>query len=384
MKSVSRRRLLGGSVAFMAAAFAQNPLSLFGFADEEPGATSIPFLDPQPVDPGRRMVNWEDLREWITPPNDLFAVNHYGVVSNVDASQWTLDISGFVKTPKRLRLQDIQKRRRQEIIATIECSGNGAGTGFMGAVGNARWVGTPLAPILKDCGLLPQAKEIVFFGKDEKKEKIREQEYVQNFARSLSLEEAFRKEILLCWEMDGKPLTQGHGFPLRLVVPGWYGVAWVKWLDRIEVHDRRFMSKFMARDYVTIRGEEKGNQTIWRETSVSLMNVKSLVGRVTRLKNGSIRVTGAAWTDGTPLRQVELKLDEGPWIRVELDLSRQSKYAWTFWSYEWRNPTSGEHTLVSRATDANGVIQPSKDDAPIRLKKTYWEANQQYPRKIKV
>lgn len=368
----------------MAAAFAQNPLSLFGFAEDEPGSALIPFLDPQPVDPGRRMVKWEDLREWITPANDLFAVNHYGVVSNVDASQWTLDISGFVRTPKRFRLQEIQKRRRQKIIATIECSGNGAGTGFMGAVGNARWVGTPLAPILKECGLLPQAREIVFFGRDEKKEKIREQEYVQNFARSLSLEEAFRKEVMLCWEMDGKPLTQGHGFPLRLVVPGWYGVAWVKWLDRIEVHDRRFMSKFMARDYVTIRGEEKGNQTIWRETSVSLMNVKSLVGRVTRLKNGSIRVTGAAWTDGTPLRRVELKVDEGPWLPVDLDRSRQSKFAWTFWSYEWKSPTAGEHTLVSRATDANGVIQPSKDDAPIRLKKTYWEANQQYPRKIKV
>jgi DMSO/TMAO reductase YedYZ molybdopterin-dependent catalytic subunit len=384
MKSISRRSYLGGSVAFMAAAFSQNPLSLFGFPNDESGAEVLPFLDPQPMDPGRRMIKWEDLQEWITPANDLFAVNHYGVVSEVDASKWTLDVSGFVGRPQRFSLQEIQSRRRREITATIECSGNGAGVGFMGAVGNARWAGTPLGPLLKECSLLPQASEIVFFGQDEKKEKIRDQEYPQNFARSLSTEEAFKKEILLCWEMNGKPLTQGHGFPLRLVVPGWYGIAWVKWLNRIEVHDRRYMSKFMARDYVTIRGEERDGKTIWRETSVSHMNVKSLLGRVSRLKDGSIRITGAAWTDGTPLKRVELQIDDSPWIKVDLDRSRQSRYAWTFWSYEWKNPPPGEHTLVSRATDANGVVQPSKDDPAIKLKKTYWEANQQYPRRIKV
>jgi DMSO/TMAO reductase YedYZ molybdopterin-dependent catalytic subunit len=384
MHSRDRRRLLKGSVAFMALAFTQNPLSLFGFDDPESGAVSIPFLDPQPIDPNRRMIKWEDLREWITPMADLFAVSHYGVVSDVDAARWSLDVSGFVERPRRFTLDEIRSRRRVEVTATIECSGNGAGTGFMGAVGNARWAGTPLGPILKSCGLLPQAREAVFFGMDEKVEKIRDQEFKQNFARSLSLEEAFRREVLLCWELNGKPLTQGHGFPLRLVVPGWYGVAWVKWLNRIEVHDRRFMSKFMARDYVTIRGEERGGRTVWRETSVSLMNIKSLVGRVLRLRNGNLRVSGAAWTDGTPLRGVDLRIDDGPWIPVDLDRSRSARYAWTFWSYEWKNPSPGEHTLVSRATDIRGVVQPDKQDPRIRLKKTYWEANEQYPRRLQV
>ncbi len=368
----------------MAVAFASNPLSLFGFPKEDAEATPIPFLDLQTIDPGRRMIKWEDLKEWITPVNDLYTVSHYGVVSNADAQAWSVDISGFVKTPRRLSLKDIQARRRVEITATLECGGNGAGAGFMGAVGNARWAGTPLGSILKECGLLPKAKEIVLFGQDEKVEKIRDQEYKQNFARSLTLDEAFRKEALLCWEMNGKPLTQGHGFPLRLIVPGWYGIAWVKWLNRIEVHDRRYMSKYMAREYVTLRGEEVEGKTVWRETSVTLMNVKSLVGRVLRFRNGNILVSGAAWTDGTPLRKVELKVDDGSWQTVELDTRRRSQYAWTFWSYEWKNPTAGEHSLVSRATDADGVVQPSREDPRIKLKKTYWEANEQYPRRIKV
>ncbi len=384
MKALSRRKLVKGSVAFMALALAQNPPRLFGFPEEDASAVPVPFLDPQPIDPGRRMIKWEDLKEWITPINDFYNVSHYGIVSNADAERWTLDISGLVKKPIRLSLAELKKRRRAEITATLECGGNGAGVGFMGAVGNARWTGTPLAPILKEAGLLPQAKEIVFFGSDEKKEKIREQEFTQNFARSLSLEDAFRREVMLCWEMDGKPLTAGHGFPLRLVVPGWYGIAWVKWLNRIEVHDRRYMSKYMAREYVTIRGEEVDGHTIWRETSVCYMNVKSLVGRVLRLSDGTLRITGAAWTDGTPLQKVEVKIDDGSWQTAELDRSRHSRYAWTFWSLDWKNPPAGEHTLVSRATDTQGVVQPSKEDPRIKLKKTYWEANEQYPRRIKV
>src|SRR2546430_7056311 len=105
--------------------------------------------------------------------------------------------------------------------------------------------------------------------------------------------------------MNGQPLEKGHAAPLRLIVPGGFGITWVKWLTRIELLDRRYMSKYMAREYVTIRGEERDGKTIWRETSVGLMDVKSVVARVMRRKDGSLRVTGAAWTDGTPLRSEE-------------------------------------------------------------------------------
>jgi DMSO/TMAO reductase YedYZ molybdopterin-dependent catalytic subunit len=380
---LSRRAMIKGSVATAALALSQFPLSSFGLSEPEESETLIPFIDKLPATPNRPMIQWELLTDWMTPEKDFFAVSHYGI-AKVDADKWNLEISGLVKHPKTFSLADLKARKRREIIATIECSGNGSSPSFMGAVGNAKWAGTPLGPLLKDCGLHKNALEVVFFGSDEKKEKIKDNEYLQNFGRSLSVKDALDDRILLAYEMNGKPLPVEHGFPLRLIVPGWYGVAWVKWLKRIEVLDRRFMGRFMARDYVTIRGEERPDCTIWRETSVTKMNVKSVVARVVRRADGSLRISGAAWTDGTPLEKVELKINDGDWLQAEIDKKQQSKYAWRFWHYDWRQPSSGEHTLVSRATDANGVIQPSADDPRIKLKKTYYEANQQYPRKIRI
>jgi DMSO/TMAO reductase YedYZ molybdopterin-dependent catalytic subunit len=180
-------------------------------------------------------------------------------------------------------------------------------------------------------------------------------------------------------------LTKAHGAPVRLIVPGWFGIAWVKWLSRIEVLDRRFMNRFMARDYVTIRGEQKDGHKIWRETSVGPIDVKSIVARAVRQKNGTVRFSGAAWTDGAPLTRVEVRIDDGPWQAAELEKKQEdAPYAWTFWHYGWTKPQSGEHVVVSRAVDAEGRQQPAAEDDAIKLKKTYWEANQQWPRKIKI
>src|SRR5438094_559113 len=379
--SLTRRDMLRGSVAFAALAFAQAPLSLFGF--DEPGAdeTVVPFLDAQPKG---KMLYWQDLASWITPNDQLYSVSHYGT-PEVDLGTWELEISGSVKKPKRLSLADIKTRKRKTVTATLECSGNSSNPGFMGAIGNIQWTGTPLAPLLKECHPFDRAIEAVFFGADEKVEKIRDQDYLQNFARSLSLHDALKRDdILLAYEMNGRPLEKGHGAPLRLIVPGWFGITWVKWLTRIELLDPRYMSKYMAREYVTVRGEEHDGKTVWRETSVGPMDVKSAVARVLRRRDGSLRVTGAAWTDGTPLERVELKIDHGNWAPAELDKTRRSKYSWTFWSYDWRNATPGEHTLVARATDTEGHVQPSADDPEITLKRTYWEANQQWVRKIRI
>lgn len=379
--SLTRRDLMRHSVAATAVAFASYPLAAFGFAADEEGEL-VPFLDPQPVRPDRPMLQWDQLRDWITPNEQFFAVSHYGVPAAADP--WQLDIGGLVEKPCTLTLDDLKSRPKQEYTATLECSGNGAAPTFMGAVGNARWTGTPLAPILKECGPLSRGIEVVFFSSDQGTEKIREQEFPQSFARSLSLENALRDDVLLAYEMNGEPLSAPHGQPVRLIVPGWYAVAWVKWLSRIEVHDRRFMGRFMGRDYVTIRGEQRGDRTIWRETSVAELNVKSLVARVIKRKDGTLRISGAAWTDGTPLSSVELKIDGGDWLPAQLDREHQAKHSWTFWSYDWKDAAAGEHTLVSRATDEAGRIQPSADDDAIKLKRTYWEANQQYPRKIQL
>jgi len=377
----TRRDVLRGSVAFAALALAQRPLSVLGFDEPGAGETVIPFLDAQPKG---KMLYWQDLTKWITPRDEVYAVSHYGT-PEVDPGAWRLEFSGLVKKPRTWTLAEIKARKRRTVTATLECSGNSSNPGFMGAIGNLRWTGTPLAPLLKECHPLDRAIEVVFFGADEKVEKIRDQDYLQNFARSLSMADVLtRDDVLLAYEMNGEPLEKAHGAPLRLIVPGWFGITWVKWLSRIELLDRRYMSKYMAREYVTIRGEEHDNKTVWRETSVGLMDVKSVVARVVRLKSGSLRVTGAAWTDGTPLQRVELKMDDGRWAPAKLDLKQHAKYSWTFWSCEWRDPAPGEHTLVSRAIDTEGRTQPAADDPAIKLKRTYWEANQQWTRKIRI
>ncbi len=383
MGQTTRREWMRGSLA--AAGVVSMESSLFSLAlptlqDDE---TAVAFLDPQPVNPDRSMVIWERLKSWITPQADFFSVKHYGI-PEVDSEHWSLGVNGLVSKPRSFTLQELRARPRQEYTATLECSGNGASEKFMGAVGNAVWGGTPLAPLLDECGVQPGGIEVVFFGTDQGTEKIRGNEYPQNFARSLSIEDAREQGVLLAYEMNGKPLLQAHGAPLRLIVPGWYGVAWVKWLDRIELHDRRFLSRFMGRDYVTIRGEQQGDTIIWRETSVGKLNLKSIVARVTRTTDGDVRVMGAVWNDGTPLQSVQLRIDDGLWLNTELGQGLDSPHCWTFWSYVWKDPVAGEHTLVSRAIDMRGRSQPTAEDPVIALKKTYWEANQQVPRRIKL
>jgi DMSO/TMAO reductase YedYZ molybdopterin-dependent catalytic subunit len=382
MTPLSRRQMLSTSVAAVAVAMTQRPLSVFGFdapaADEE----LVRFLPDQMMREDRPMLKWDELTTWITPNDQIFSVAHYGY-PEVNAADWKLTLAGWVKEPLTLTLDELKRRRHKTVTATLECSGNGSNPGFMGAIANARWTGTSLRSLLKDAGLHARAREVVFFGADEKTENVREQDFEMKFSRSLSLEDALDRDVILCWEVNGEPLSAKNGAPVRLVAPGWFGIAWIKWLTRIEVQDRRFMSKYMGREYVTIRGEEIDGEMLWRETQVGPIATKSIVARVTKRSDGALRITGAAWTDGTRLDKVELKIDDRDWIEVELDRHRD-EHAWTFWSYLWENPSPGEHKLVSRATDKDGRVQPALTDEPIKNKRTYWEANQQFPRRIRV
>jgi DMSO/TMAO reductase YedYZ molybdopterin-dependent catalytic subunit len=365
-----RREFLAGLAAIMAPGAA-----LLG-ADEQ----VIPFLDSKPFNPEKPNMPWDQLTSWISPDEHFFSVGHYGT-PEVDLANWKLEVGGLVDKPRSFSLEELKARPAKEHTATLECSGNGPAGGL---IANARWKGTPLAPILKECGAKAGAIEVVFFAADHGVEKIRGGEYPQHFARSLSLQDATRANVLLGYQMNGQPLDKKHGAPLRLIVPGWYGIAWVKWMDRIELHDRRFLSRFMGRDYVTIRGEKRGEQVVWRETSVGKMNLKSVVARVTRRPAGALHVTGAAWSDGTPIRSVEVKIDDEAWRPAQLTPNREHPNAWTFWNFEWADAKPGEHTLSSRAKDAEGRVQPAPDDPFITMKKTYWEANQQAVRKIRI
>jgi DMSO/TMAO reductase YedYZ molybdopterin-dependent catalytic subunit len=251
----------------------------------------VPWSDrPAEVPPpaqaiiGQQLV-WEELDSWVTPTDRFFTIKHFGQPT-VDMASWRLAITGLVKQSMSLTLEQLKARARQEVASTIECSGNTGLPFFWGGIGNATWAGTPLAPLLQEAGILDRGKEVVFYGHDVGKQNVRDFELTQPFARALSIPDAMNPSNLLCYEMNGAPLDAGHGAPLRLLLPGWYGVANVKWLDRIEVIDTRFAGHFMARDYVTIREEQRDGQPVWTETLVGKALLKSAPARVSRVDGG--------------------------------------------------------------------------------------------------
>jgi DMSO/TMAO reductase YedYZ molybdopterin-dependent catalytic subunit len=374
--------MAGGAATLGVWAAARLSPAALGLADPAPGEEVVPFLDALPDPGGREQVKWHEPQPWITPTQRVFTVGHYSRPAEIDPAAYRLEFSGQLDKPVTLTLDQVKARPRKELTATIECSGNGSSPTFMGAIGNATWAGTPLAGLLKECGMKQSAVEVAFYGADTGTEKLAGGDVEQPFARTLPIGEAGRDDVLLCYEMNGQPLPHAHGAPLRLVVPGWYGIAWVKWLTGIEARDRRLMTRFIAKDYVTVRGEPRDGKTVWRQTSVGPMNVKSIAGRVVRRADGTHVVHGAAWTRGT-VAKVEVRVNDGEWQEAKLE-ENKTPHTWTAWSWEWKAPPAGEHKLVSRATDENGRVQPTADDPEIKLKRTYWEAYAQYPRRVRV
>lgn len=374
----------GGAAIAVLAAFSSRFAQAF---PDRMGGTVIPWLDQPPAgaDPccDTQLV-WDELDSWITPNNKFFAVSHFNRPV-IDAGAWKLELDGLVKKPMALTLADIKARPREEKTVTLECSGNHGFPDFVGAVGNAVWAGTPLAALLEEAGVSENGIEVVFWGTDvgdvALKDGIRDVKMHQNFARSMSLADAMSPHNILCYEMNGEALPASHGAPLRLIAPGWYGIANVKWLKRIEVRDRRFASLLMARDYVTIREEEHNGETVWAETSVGRARLKSAPAGVTK-NEGGYRIVGAAW--GAPIAKVEVQIDKEPWVEAVIDQSEQAEFAWKIWHFDWKNPTPGEHKVTSRAIDVSGQIQPAMDDPLITKKHTYWESNGQVTRTIKI
>ena len=314
-------------------------------------------------------------------PNDkFFSIAHFDRPV-IDASAWKLEIDGLVNKPMALTLADLKARPRQETVFTVECSGNHGFPFFTGGIGNARWAGTPLAALLAEAGVKEDGIEVVFWGTDAGDVELKERDVKmhQNFARSMTLAEAMNPNNILCYEMNGAELPAPNGFPLRLIAPGWYGIASVKWLKRIELRDKPFRNQFMARDYVTIREEDHNGETVWAETLVGPSLLKSAPARVTQ-KDKSFRITGAAW--GAPIAKVEVKIDDGQWQPAAIDNSEEAEFAWKIWHLDWDNPAPGEHTVTSRATDVSGQVQPAMDDPWIVKKKTYWESNGQVTRRV--
>jgi DMSO/TMAO reductase YedYZ molybdopterin-dependent catalytic subunit len=393
-QEMSRRTLLkggGAAVAGLSTLQVAGPAHAFPGG---PGETVIPWLDqpdPNPVpDVLQNLLVWEKLDSWLTPADNFFVVSHYGN-QDVPATGYRLRIGGLVAHPQTWTLEQLKARPRREVTFTLECSGNNGLPFFIGGVGNARWAGTPLAPLLERTGICDEGTEVVFYGADSGQVTIRDNGGVaggaltitEQFARSMSLEEALNGDNLLCYEMNGVPLPREHGFPLRLIAPGWYGVANVKWLTRIEVMDQRYASRFMARDYVTIRQPTPGGPTVWTFNTVKHDRLKSAPAKVTR-RRGRYAIMGAAW--GAPIAEVEVQIDNGPWKTAVLDDRRRDRsgFAWRFWTFAWGKPAAGPHTIRSRAFDVDGNVQPALNDPYLASKVTYWESNGQIARRVAI
>ena len=344
--------------------------------------------DPVPAEIAggiKSLTRWEDLSTRITPTNKFFAVNHYNWPI-LDAAKWQLKVTGQVEKPLTLTLADLKARPRQNATFTLECSGNNGFPFFTSAVGNAEWGGTSLADILSATGIKRNALEVVFYGADKGDEVIHagspiEHKFNGTFARSMSVDDALNPANILCYDMNGASLSADHGAPVRLIAPGWFGIANVKWLTRIEVRDKRLMNRFMGRDYVTVREEQQDGETVSVESSVGRNLLKSAPGRVVKAGNG-YRIDGMAWGGPNSIAAVEVRIDDGPWTKATLD-DAQSPYEWRFWHADW-SPKPGEHTVTSRAIDTAGTVQPAMDDPLIASKKTYWESNGQITRRVTV
>ena len=378
----------------------------------QPGDVVIPWLDQPPPfpfpDPPIQLV-WEELDSWLTPPEKFHEVTHYGIPSGLDTpAAWRVAVAGLVAHPLSLSLADIQDRPRREVDFTLECSGNhGTDLPFAtGFIGNARWAGTPLARVLHEARLLKEAVEIVFYGIDRGTQAIRDNSGIvsggltgtvepdagggldltitEQFARSMSLDDALDPRNLLCYEMNGQPLPEKNGFPVRLIAPGWYGVANVKWLTRIEVRDQRHAGNYMARDYVTIREEQRSGQPLWTFSTVRHDRLKSAPAKVVR-RGSHYVVLGVAW--GAPIAAVEVRIDNGPWMAAKLfgpvARSRNTRgLAWRFWTFRWGMPPAGQHSVTSRAFDADGNVQPAPDDPFLASRRTFWESNGHITRQV--
>lgn len=385
LTEVTRRRLLqhgGVAVAGLSVLRLAGPTAAF----QTPGMGDvIPWLD-QPVENpvpevAVRQLAWEELDSWITPQDQFFVIKHYNE-PDLKEEDYQLEISGLVSQPMSLTLADIKARARQEVTFTMECSGNSGLPFLTGAVGNATWAGTPLSTLLEEAGVLDEGIEVVFWGADAGEQTWRDEITItEHFARGMSLADAMAKDNILAYEMNDEALPSLNGFPLRLIAPGWYGIANVKWLTRIEVRDARYQGNFMAREYVTIREEERDGETVWTFTSVTHDRLKSAPAKVTR-QDDAYTIMGAAW--GAPIGGVEVRIDDGPWQSATLEEGQEDGYSWVFWTFDWDTPTAGEHTVTSRATDVDGNVQPAPDDPLLAGKATYWESNGHITRQVRI
>jgi len=304
----------------------------------------------------------EALRYDVTPVGLHYLLVHFDIPA-IDAATWRLAIGGTVRSPRLLSLDDLRARPRVTMPVTLECAGNGRGrlqprpisTPWLDeAIGTAEWTGTPLAGVLDDVGLDASTVELVFTGADHGIQKDVEHDY----ARSLRVAEAARPEILLAYEMNGRALEPQHGFPVRLLVPGWYGMTHVKWLARIDAVAEPFTGCQQASAYRFKATVDDPGEPVTRMRPRALLippGFPDFLSRTRIVERGSVLLAGRAWSGVAPIARVEVAIDDA-WHDAQLG-DALGRFAWRAWSFTW-DAAPGSHTLRCRATDETGNRQP--------------------------
>jgi len=380
----SRRHFLASApgLAIPALALAADE-ELLPFADYDADFVA----DAQAANPRVKSFDLRRLTSMVTPADEFF-VFHQTRTIEVDPAAWRLRVGGLVKRPAEFSLDALHKRPGQKsLTVTIECSGNFGEPRIMnGLVSTANWTGIGLAEVLRECAPDPEAREVIFLGmdhEDDRKFEAGNITYSSPHGWSLYIQDALSPEHLLAFGMNGRPLAPEHGFPLRLVMPGWYGMSQIKWLTRIEVVDRPYEGRQKARNYQSLRAMQTAEGTVWLDHSISRNNLKSVVARVTQRANAGgfeYRIAGAAWGGRAAITTIEVKIDEGAWQHATID-QRAGDAAWVLWSLPWTSPAPGEHIIVSRALNTRGEVQPTREEMRERILSNR-EDYAQWPRKV--
>jgi len=329
----------------------------------EKSGTSLITLSPRPADLEMPVSGFIDE---ITPVEHFF-VRCHTYTPEVKLADWNLKIDGLVTKPLKLTLAELQKLPHTELVSVLECAGNGrsfyeptlpGAQWRFGSVGNARWTGVRFKDVLDMAGVKPGATQLLMDGADVPLGKM------PDFQRTITLEKGMHPDTMLAWAMNGKPLTAQHGFPLRVIAPGWASDSWVKWLQHIEVLDHEFEGFWMKTAYRhPSHSVAPGSAVDPKDmASVTDLNVKSVIAHPGEwVKPGMVMVQGVAWSNASPVTKVDVSVDGGnTWQPAKLAGSG-TKYGFRKWTHAWQ-ATEGQHSLISRATNEAGQTQPMKQE----------------------
>jgi DMSO/TMAO reductase YedYZ molybdopterin-dependent catalytic subunit len=363
--NVDRRDFLRGAAAMALPFFWSGGAALFA-ADARTAK-----LIPRETDPNNLEFPFAALDKPITP-NELFYIRNHFAQPHLDKADWRLKVIGAVERPLELTYDQLLDLPSVTRTVTLECAGNGRafltpkakGVQWeLGAVSTAEWTGVPLSKVLEKAGLRADAVEVVLEGTDkgEPKNDAKPAGAIP-FARSLPMAKAQKPEVLLAYKMNGAVLPEAHGFPLRAIVGGWYGMASVKWLSQVIVTDRPFNGFFQGIDYAYW----ERRYSLPTLKPITEMDVKASIAQpeagATVPANATVRVHGAAWAGESEPAKVEVSTDGGgTWADAKL-LGEGATTAWRLWEYNWKTPAAGNRVLMARATDKRGRVQAMERD----------------------